>query len=167
MTEINYHDLSADEFKRIIKRNRKKDTGMKLNYSSKRTITTADLFDACNPPLIFEVRTRPPRGWAKLQLEFDDSNHEDAKLAKQLISMAFLTVSDGENTYPIETVSQVEDLAQAIENENPGYGDEFLRTIAWGFSTNHYNYLGDHLGNSLEPLPQLNGSGQEEKVKVS
>jgi hypothetical protein len=141
---------------------------MKLNYSSKRTITTADLFDACNPPLIFEVRTRPPKGWAIIDLEFSEGNHEDVSLAKQLIAGAFLTVSDGENVYPISTIAQVEDLQQAIENENPGYGEDFLITIAWGFSRNYYQYIGDHLGNSLRPSPQLNGSGQEkEKVKVS
>jgi hypothetical protein len=134
---------------------------MKLNYTNKRIVTTADLFDACDPPLIFEVRTRPPREWARLNNEFEDDGCQDADLARILISMAFLTVSDGENVYPISTTEQVEDLRLAIESENLGYGNDFLCTIAWGFSTNHYTYLGNHLGNSLKPLAQLNGSGQE------
>jgi hypothetical protein len=137
---------------------------MKLNYSHKRTITTADLFDACDPPLMFEVRTRPPKGWAQIDLDFDTSGHENVELAKKMIAGAFLTVSDGENVYPINTVKQVEALREAIESENIGYGDEFLCTIAWGFSRNHYNYLGEHLGNSQKPLAQLNGSGQEKVV---
>ncbi len=139
---------------------------MELNYSNKRTITTADLFDACDPPLVFEVRTRPPKGWGGIENKFDKTNHSDARLAKELIAGAFLTVSDSENTYEITTVKQVEALAQAIEDENPGYGDKFLCSIAWGFSSNYYNYLGNHLGNSLEPLGQSDDNGQGEKKPV-
>ena len=141
---------------------------MKLNYSSKRTITTADLFDACNPPLIFEVRTRPPREWARLNNEFETDDCNDAELAKTLIAMAFLTVSDGENVYPISTPEEVDELRQNIEDDNPGHGNDFLTTIAWGFSTNHYNFLGKNLGNLLKPLLPLNdNSGEKNQVKVS
>ena len=141
---------------------------MELNYTNKRTITTADMFDACDPPLIFEVRTRPPKGWAQIDLDFSESDHTDVELAKQLIAGAFLTVTDGGEIYPIQSVKQVEALQHAIENGNPGYGYDFLISIAWGFSINYYNYISNHLGNSLKPLAQLNGSGQEkDKVKVS
>lgn len=157
---------------------------MKLNYSHKRTITTADLFDACDPPLSFEVRTRPPKEWANIVSEFSEGGRKDAELAKKVIAGIFLTVAstiylpdengelelypDKENTYPIQTVEQVTELVQAIENENPGYGDEFLRTIAWGIEHNHFTYLSDHLGNSLKPLAQLNGNGLKiNQVKVS
>lgn len=139
---------------------------MKLNYSSSRTITTADMFDACNPPLIFKVRTRVPRGWASIDLDFSEGGHKNIKMAKQMIAGAFLTVSDGEGTYQIQTIEQVEELRHAIEIDNPGDGDSFLCSIAWGFSSNYYKFIGDHLGNSLEPLSQLNGNGQEEKGKV-
>lgn len=140
---------------------------MKLNYTSKRTITTADLFDACDPPLIFEVRTRPPKGWAQVDLDFSESDHTDVELAKRLIAGVFLTVSDGgEHIYNLITIEQVEDLQQAIEQGNPGYGEDFLITIAWGFSSNYYNFIGNHLGNSLKPLTQLNGSGQGEREPV-
>lgn len=141
---------------------------LKINYSSKRTITTADIFDACNPPLTFEVRTRPPREWARLNNDFEVDGCNDAELAKTLIAMAFLTVSDGENTYPISTPEEVDDLRQAIEEDNPGYGNDFLTTVAWGFSTNHYSYLGKHLGNSLKPLQQLaDSSGEKNQASVS
>ena len=141
---------------------------MKLNYNRKRTITTADLFDACDPPLVFEVRTRPPVGWAKLNNEFLMDDFNDPELAKTLIALAFLTVSDDETTYPITTVDQVNELREAIEEGNPGDGDDFLCTIAWGFSTNHFNFLEKNLGNSREPLPQLNGSsGNKAPVSVS
>ncbi len=136
---------------------------MKLKYNSRRTVTTSDLFDACDPPLIFEVRTRPPREWARLNQEFESDNCRDADLARSLIALAFLTVSDGENTYPITSPDEVDQLRQAIEETNPGYGNDFLTTIAWGFSTNHYTYLGDHLGNSLKPLSPSNDNGREKK----
>ena len=195
--ETDYNELSVDEFKEIIrrgreKRGRKKDTSMKLNYTSKRTITTADLFDACDPPLIFEVRTRPPKGWAQIDLDFSETDHTDVELAKRMIAGVFLTVSEiqtveedkkeeDENpdyrevypiqtgeVYPIQTVEQVEALQQAIESENPGYGEDFLLTIAWGFSRNYYSYIGKHLGNSLKPLLQSDDNGQgKSKVKVS
>lgn len=139
---------------------------MKLNYSSSRTITTADMFDACDPPLIFEVRTRVPRGWASIDLDFSEDGHKNTEMAKRMIAGAFLTVSDGEGTYQIQTIEQVEELRQAIEIDNPGDGDSFLCSIAWGFSSNYYKFIGDHLGNSLRPSPQLNGNGQEE-IKVA
>ena len=139
---------------------------MKLNYSNKRTITTSDLFDACDPPLTFEVRTRPPKEWANVQREFGESGNQDVELAKRVIAFAFLTVSDGSNTYDIRTVEQVEQLAEAIDQENPGYGDEFLTTIAWGFINNHFTYLERNLGNSPRPLSQSNGNGPEKTVAM-
>lgn len=134
---------------------------MKLNYSSSRTITTADMFDACNPPLIFEVRTRVPRGWASIDLDFSEDGHKNVEMAKQMIAGAFLTVTDGGEIYQIQTIEQVEELQKAIEENNPGDSDNFLCSIACGFSSNYYKFIGDHLGNSLRPSPQLNGSGQE------
>lgn len=119
---------------------------MKLKYNPTRTITTADLYNACDPPLIFKVKARPGREWAKLDKDFEGTKDE-IKVAKKLVSMTFLSVSDGENTYPLKTISQVEDLQKAIEGLNPGGGEEFISAIAWGFSNNHYNYLANHLGN--------------------
>ena len=132
---------------------------MKLNYQFKRKITSADLFDACQPPLVFEVRTRPSRKWAKLNNDFETGGSTDVDTAKELIAMSFLTVSDGGQAYPLTTVENVDALRKAIENENPGYGDEFLCHVAWGFQANHYTYLTEHLGNSLKPLSQSNGTG--------
>jgi len=127
------------------------------------------MFDACDPPLTFEVRTRVPRGWASIDLDFSEDGHKNVEMAKQMIAGAFLTVSDGGESYQIQTIEQVEELQKAIEIDNPGDGDSFLCSIAWGFSSNYYKFLGDHLGNLPKPSPQLNGSGQEETkaVKVS
>lgn len=141
---------------------------MKLKYSPKRTITTAELFDACDPPLTFEVKTKPGHEWAKLDREFDKNGAKDASVAKELISMAFLTVSDGGEIYSIETIDQVEMMGQAIEDNNPGEGNNFLCAMAWSFGRNYYTQLEEILGNSQKPLAQLNGSGQEKsKVKES
>ena len=134
---------------------------MKLNYNPKRTITTADLYDAADPPLIFEVLTRPPRSWATLYNEFEKDGSIDLGAAKELISLVFLTVSDGDNVYPLNTIEAVTDLQAAIEENNPGCGVEFCCNTAWSFGRHYYSFLSDHLGNSPEPLRQLNGSGQE------
>jgi hypothetical protein len=134
---------------------------MKLSYNPKKTITTADLYDATDPPLIFEVLVRPPRPWAILYNQFEQSGSNDLDMAKELISLAFLTVSDGGDKYPLNSFEAVTALQEAIEESNPGYGAEFCCNIAWAFGRNYYNFLSDHLGNSLEPLLQSNGSGQE------
>ncbi len=134
---------------------------MKLNYNPKRTITTADLYDAADPPLTFEVLARPPRPWAILYNEFEQNGSTDLEAAKELISLVFLTVSDGDNVYPLNTIQAVTDLQAAIEENNPGCGVEFCCNIAWSFGRHYYSFLSDHLGNSPEPLRQLNGSGQE------
>lgn len=142
---------------------------MIINYNYKRTITTADFFDACDPPLVFEVKSKPGREWARLDRKFDETDNEDVEIAKRLITEAFLTVSDGENTYDLRTISQVEDLRDAIEELNPGGGDEFLNAIAWGFSVNHYDFIVKNLGNSRRPLEQSETNGPKEKkgLKVS
>lgn len=141
---------------------------MKLNYNAKRIITTADLFDACNPPLVFEVKSRPGKEWSVLDDKFDDTNHTNIEIARELISLAFLTVSDDENTYPISKVSQVKELQSSIEQLIPGNGEFFILNIARAFSVNQYNMLVANLGNSLKPLLQSNGNGPKiEKVKVS
>ena len=141
---------------------------MKLKYSQKRMITTADLYDATDPPLIFEVLARPPRAWAVLYSTFEKDGAINVEMARELISLAFLTVSDGENTYQLNTAEAVNDLEAAIEENNPGCGKEFSCNIAWSFGRHYYNFLWDHLGNSLEPLPQSNGSsGEKSPVKVS
>ena len=141
---------------------------MKLKYSPKRTITTADLFDATDPPLTFEILARPPRAWAVLYSTFEKDGARSVEMARELISLAFLTVSDDENTYPINTIEAAFGLEAAIEEENPGYGEDFMCSIAWSFGRHYYNFLGEHLGNSPEPLPRLNGSsGEKSPAKVS
>lgn len=140
---------------------------MKLNYNPKRTITTADLYDATDPPLIFEVLTRPPRPWAILYGEFEKDGMRDLDAAKELISLVFVTVSDGGEVYPLNTVKAVTGLQEAIEKVNPGYGTQFCLDIAWAFGRHYYSFLGEHLGNSLEPLPQSNGSSGEKSPALA
>lgn len=140
---------------------------MKLKYSQKRMITTADLYDATDPPLIFEVLARPPREWAVLYNTFEKDGATNVEMARKLISLAFLTVSDDENTYPLNTIEAANGLEIAIEEENPGHGEDFMCSIAWSFGRYYYIFLGDHLGNSLEPLPQLNGSSGEKSPAVA
>lgn len=140
---------------------------MKLNYNPKRTITTADLYDAADPPLIFEVLARPPRPWATLYNEFELGGSIDLEAARELISLVFLTVSDGDEVYPLNTIEAVTDLQVAIEENNPGCGVEFCCNIAWSFGRHYYSFLSDHLGNSPEPSPQLNGSGQKKSPALA
>ncbi len=134
---------------------------MKLNYSYKKTITTADLYDATDPPLTFEVLVRPPREWSIHYAEFEDGGGDNIELAKELLAMTFLSVSDGQNTYPLSTVKDVEGLQAAIEANNPGYGAEFICNMVWAFGRKYFLYLRDNLGNLIAPLPQSNGSGAE------
>ena len=141
---------------------------MKLNYKHTRILTTADFFNMCNPPLIFEVRVRPGSEWSVLFSEFERDGADNPEMARALIALAFLTVSDGGEVYPLDHVDKAQALQDAIENENPGSGDEFICSIAWGFGRNYYRYLSDHLGNSLRPLEQSNGkAGDPTPVKVS
>ena len=137
---------------------------MKLNYNPKRIITPADLYDATDPPLIFEILARPPRSWAILYNKFEKDGSRNLDWAKELISLAFLTVSDGvDEVYPLDTWEAVTDMQAAIEENNPGCGVEFCCNIAWAFGRHYFNFLSDHLGNSLEPLPQSNGSSGEKR----
>ncbi len=140
---------------------------MKLNYNPRRTITTADLYDATDPPLIFEVLTRPPQSWATLYNAFEKGGMRDLDEAKELISLVFLTVSDGGEVYPLNTIEAVAELQAAIEEINSGCGAQFCCDIAWSFGRNYYSFLGQHLGNSPEPLPQSNGSSGEKSPALA
>lgn len=134
---------------------------MKLNYSYKKTITTADLYDATDPPLSFEVLVRPPRDWSIRYADFEDTGADNIEIAKELFNMTFLTVSDGDNTYSLDTVADVEELQAAIEATNPGYGAEFICNLVWAFGRKYFLFLRDNLGNSIEPSLQSNGNGGE------
>lgn len=134
---------------------------MKLKYSATRTITTADLYDATDPPLIFEVRVRAPAAWAKQHAAFEDDGSKDPVKARELIALVFLTVSDGAGAYEIDTVEKVEAMQAAIEEANPGEGETFICNTAWAFGVEYYSFLGSRLGKSLVPLPRLNGSAAE------
>jgi hypothetical protein len=93
--------------------------------------------------------------------EFEGDGARDLKAAKELISLVFISVSDGGEIYPLNTIEAVTELQAAIEESSPGCGADFCCNIAWAFGRHYYSFLGDHLGNSLEPLPPSNGSSGE------
>ncbi len=129
-----------------------------MKYNAKRVVTSADLFDACDPPLKFEVRTRPSTSWAKQNNLFEEEGSDNPELAAKLISMAFFSISDEDETLKLDTLESVQIVRDIIESGNPGYGDNFLCNIAWGFSQNHYSFLERNLGKSRKSLPPSKGT---------
>jgi len=141
---------------------------MKLKYTATRHITTADLLIPADPPIEFEVKSRPSREWAVLFREFEHGNGKDVNQAMKLISLSFITVAQDDEIYPLGSIAAVGDLRDAIEVDNPGHGDDFICNVAWGFGNHFYTWAENTLGNLRERSQPLNGSGrQRSKAKVS
>lgn len=121
---------------------------MKFTYHTTRQITTADLYDATDPPLIFQVKTRLSRDWLLAWDAFGEAEAGDVSAAADLVAEAFISVTqDGEEIYPLDSKADALALRDAIEEAQPGAGDAFLRHLALAFGTNHYRYLDKRLGN--------------------
>ena len=141
---------------------------MRITYSPTRTITSSDLFMACDPPITFTVKVKVPPTWARLHRQWEEQGHADLQMTKELIAQSFVTVGQDGDAWPLNTIEAVDELREAIEEQNPNSGDDFLITILDSFAFNHYNFLAGQSMSSAAPLTQSNGSGaKKDRVAVS
>ena len=136
---------------------------MRIKYNPTRIISTADLFIACDPPIQFEVKVRLTPEWAIKAREWDESEGEEIETAIELMSEAFLNVSQDSETFPLNTIKAVKGLRDSIEKDNPGYGNEFIKTIVEMFSNNHFRFLAIASHKSALQSGPLNGTTNKKK----
>lgn len=141
---------------------------MKIEYSPTRTITTIDLFMACDPPIEFESRVRLTPEWARQHRLWEEAGSKDVEMALELVGQAFVSVSQGGESYPLETKEAVQELRDAIDAQNEGAGNEFICDILDSFAFSHYNYLASRSMAYAALSGQSNGSGEKKNpVAVS
>ncbi len=121
---------------------------MNIVFNPTRTITTADLFIACDPPMTFEVKAQLSTDWVRSHIAWEESGTEDMKTAIDLVSSSFLSVAQDGNKYPLDTIDAVQDLINAIEDNNKGQGNLFVCDILTKFTHNHYSFLTRSSANS-------------------
>ena len=139
---------------------------MQLQYNNTRWISTADLHIACDPPILFEVRTRLSPEWAQLHLDWEEAGGEDADVACEIVGRAFVHVAQGNEKYPLHNKEGAKVLRDAIEKGSPGEGDDFICHLALRFAQNHYRFLALNSAASGRLLPPLNGIADQSKSKT-
>ena len=141
---------------------------MKIKYSPTRTVTTADLFIAADPPIVFEVKARLSPGWAQLLRVWEDNGSDDEGMACELMGQAFMSVSQDDERYPLNSKEAAEQLSQAIEVENEGAGGPFICEVVQAFAFNHFNFLARSSAGLDKLSGQSNGTGKKKsRIKQS
>ncbi len=147
---------------------------MNLKYSVTYEFSSADIFDATDPPLFFEAVSRPDSSWARLVQQWQKNGAGDPEMAEEIIGRVIVGVrQEGEQSFPLDGRKGAASLRAAIEANNPGAGDQFLCHLALGHYNHHFTRLADILGNSETPSPQsgdgasqTSPNGQTEKQPV-
>lgn len=125
---------------------------MKLAYKPTYKFTSLDIFDAADSdPITYEAHARQSGEWAALYQEWSKSDYEDTDRALDLIGLALVSVSQNGERWPINGREGAEALRAAVEADNPGYGDLFIKHLAIGHYNFHFRRLDELLGNSKTP----------------
>lgn len=114
---------------------------IKLNYNATYTFTSAEIYDATQPILIFTAITRPTTQWANLYRTWIKAGAEDASQAIEIVGRVIVGVEQDGQYFAIEGREGAEALHAAIEEASPGYGDAFIINLAIGHYNLHFNRL--------------------------
>lgn len=125
---------------------------IKINYKPTYKFSSFDIFDAADSePITYEAHARLPGEWAALHVAWRNGNYEDTNQALDIIGLALVSVAQGGERWPIEGRAGAEALRDAVEADNPGYGDQFIKHLALGHYNYHFRRLESLLGNSEAP----------------
>lgn len=138
---------------------------LNLNYNPTYEFSTADIFDATDPPLFFEAVSRHSASWSRLVRQWraydEDGNSKipiseaNPDMAEEIIGMVIVSVrqEDGPR-YPLNGREGAASLRAAIEEENPGKGASFMCQLAQGHYNHHFLRVDKLMGNSETPSTQ-------------
>ena len=65
--------------------------------------------------------------------------------------LALVSISQNGERYPLDGLDGAEALRAAVEADNPGYGDQFIKHLALAHYNYHFRRLDDLAGNSAGP----------------
>jgi len=138
---------------------------MILNYKT-RDVSTKDIYNAFDPPLIFKVKTRGPNGWPSLVRVFEEGDLKDITLAVQIIQALCVEVSDGYEHHPLTTPEKTEDFYQMLKVSEPELAAEILCNLAYNLALDYLEEKKIAL-NALDAQREPFTNGSKEKIAVS
>ncbi len=111
---------------------------LKLNYKS-REVSTEDIIDVFDPPLIFSVKTRATSGW------FDDisgieADTRDIDLALRIITGICFSVSDGNISTPLVTTDDARSFYASLHDQSPEMASEIICDISYELAGEFVRY---------------------------
>lgn len=125
---------------------------IKINYKPTYSFTSLDIFDyADTDPITYEAHARQSPEWAALCRDWVRDGAEDVSRALEIVGLAFVSVSQDGQRYPLDGLNGAEALRAAVEADNPGYGDQFIKHLALAHYNYHFRRLDDLAGNSAGP----------------
>lgn len=138
---------------------------IKLSYNPTYTFSLADAMDASETQMTFEAHSRQASAWSRLTRAWLDDEAQDVGRALEIVGQGIIAVSQDGQRYPLGGREGAEALRDAIEAENPGYGDEFIKNLALGFFNHHFQRLGEMMGNSSKPSPASGDGSTQNGLK--
>ena len=137
---------------------------MKLNYRF-REVSTQQIYDAFDPPLIFKIKQRAPNGTLNLAESLEENNVKDVPLAIKILQALCVSVSDGAEVQPLTTVESAESFYQMLQEIVPEMADELLCHLAYNLALDYIREKKIALTQRGEPSGlSVNGNG--EKIPV-
>lgn len=128
---------------------------IELTYRATTSFSSDDIRDvADNEPLVYEIWANRPTGWTAKAKAFLESGADNVDLALDIVGLSLVAVSQAGQRYPCAGRGGAEALRETIEAQNPGYGDDFIRTLAVSIFDQQLKREDARLGNSKTPSAQ-------------
>lgn len=138
---------------------------MKLDYKATFKVSNWEMGDfADSPEIIYELWANRPIGWREKCLEFIEGKYESIDLALDIVGMILVSVSQDDETWPIKGRDGAQELRDSVEEQNPGYGDTFIFTLAVALFNHYYEYAEQRSKNSSKPS-RRSGGGKKAQSK--
>lgn len=135
-----------------------------LHYKPTYIFSSLDIFDyADTEPIIYEAYARQSPNWAMLCRDWLKDESEDVERALEIVGMAIVSVEQGGEKFQLHGIEGAKALRDAVEAENPGYGDVFVKHLALGHYALHFRRLDERLGNSPNGLEPSSGGDNLDK----
>lgn len=138
---------------------------LRLNYRATYTFSSLDIGDmADSEQIVYECWANRPSGWTAKCRDFFAGNDPatSVELALDIIGLSLISVSQGGKRWPVAGREGAEALREAIESQNPGYGDEFILNLAIAIFDRQTRRENERSKNSGEPSPgSSDGNGSE------
>jgi hypothetical protein len=135
---------------------------MILNYKT-REVSTKEIYNAFDPPLVFVVKSRAPNGWPAMAEALEKSKLKDVSLAIQILQVLCISISDSTEVHSLTTLEKVEDFCQMLKSVEPDLADEIICNLAYNLALDYLKEKKIALS-VLERQQELSTNGKGEKV---